>query len=116
MDIHLPIAELSINVFVLLALGGVVGLLSGMFGVGGGFLVTPLLIFIGVPTPVAVASGAAMVLGSSVSGLSAHLQRGNVDFKMGFVLMAGGAAGSVLGAWFFALLHRLGQADLAIAI
>src|SRR6202011_6238165 len=103
MDIYLPIAEVSVDVFVLLGLGGVVGFLSGVFGVGGGFLLTPLLIFIGVPPAVAVASSANQLVGASVSGVIAHWRRGNVDFKMGFVLLVGGLAGSVLGVW---LLNR----------
>ena len=97
MDIYLPIAEVSVDVFVLLGLGGVVGFLSGVFGVGGGFLLTPLLIFIGVPPTVAVASSANQLVGASVSGVLAQWRRGNVDFKMGYVLLVGGLAGSVLG-------------------
>jgi hypothetical protein len=116
MDIYLPIAEVSLDVFVLLGLGGAVGFLSGVFGVGGGFLLTPLLIFIGVPPPVAVASSANQLVGASVSGVLAHWRRGNVDFKMGWVLLAGGLIGSVLGVWIFRLLQRLGQVELTISI
>ncbi|MBX6323132.1 MAG: sulfite exporter TauE/SafE family protein [Rhodospirillaceae bacterium] len=116
MDIHLPIANLTVDVLLLLGLGGVLGVLSGVFGVGGGFLVSPLLILIGVPAPVAVASGSMMVLGSSVSGVMAHLRRGNVDFKMGAVLIVGGALGSALGAWFFQLLRAVGQIDLVVPV
>ena len=101
MDIYLPIAEVSLDIFVLLGLGAAVGFLSGVFGVGGGFLLTPLLIFIGVPPAVAVASSANQLVGASVSGVLAHWRRGNVDFKMGYVLLAGGLAGSVLGVWIF---------------
>ena len=90
MDIYLPIAEVSLDVFVLLGLGAAVGFLSGVFGVGGGFLLTPLLIFIGVPPAVAVASSANQLVGASVSGVIAHWRRGNVDFKMGYVLLVGG--------------------------
>src|SRR5439155_1741593 len=90
MQIYLPIAELSINIFLLLGIGGGIGFLSGLFGVGGGFLLTPLLIFIGVPPAVAVATQANQVVASSVSGVLAHWSRDNVDFKMGFVLLAGG--------------------------
>src|SRR5215467_13199109 len=116
MDIYLPIAEVSVDVFVLLALGGAVGFLTGVFGVGGGFLLTPLLIFIGVPPTVAVASSANQLVGASVSGVLVHWRRGNVDLKMGYVLLAGGLAGSVLGVWVFTLLKRLGQIELTISL
>jgi uncharacterized membrane protein YfcA len=116
MDIYLPIAEVSLDIFVLLGLGAAVGFLSGVFGVGGGFLLTPLLIFIGVPPTVAVASSANQLVGASVSGVLAHWRRGNVDFKMGYVLLVGGLAGSVLGVWIFTLLKRLGQIELTISI
>jgi uncharacterized protein len=116
MDIYLPIAEVSLDIFVLLGLGAAVGFLSGVFGVGGGFLLTPLLIFIGVPPTVAVASSANQLVGASVSGVLAHWRRGNVDFKMGYVLLVGGLAGSLLGVWIFTLLKRLGQVELTISI
>ncbi|MCG8596078.1 MAG: sulfite exporter TauE/SafE family protein [Kiloniellales bacterium] len=116
MQIYLPIAELSVNVFLLLGLGGVIGFLSGMFGVGGGFLMTPALIFIGVPAPVAVGTEANQIVASSVSGVLAHWRRGNVDFKMGFVLMIGGFLGSGLGVALFALLREIGQIDLVIRL
>ena len=116
MDIYLPIAEVSLDVVVLLSLGAAVGFLSGVFGVGGGFLLTPLLIFIGVPPPVAVSSSANQLVGASVSGVIAHWRRGNVDFKMGGLLIVGGLAGSFLGIWVFALLKRAGQIELAITI
>ncbi len=116
MDIYLPIAEVSLDIFVLLGLGAAVGFLSGVFGVGGGFLLTPLLIFIGVPPTVAVASSANQLVGASVSGVLAHWRRGNVDFKMGYVLLVGGLAGSVLGVWIFTLLKRLGQIELTISL
>ena len=109
MDIYLPIAEVSLDIFVLLGLGAAVGFLSGVFGVGGGFLLTPLLIFIGVPPAVAVASSANQLVGASVSGVLAHWRRGNVDFKMGYVLLVGGLAGSFFGVWIFTLLKRVGQ-------
>jgi len=112
MDVYLPIAEVSLNVFVLLGLGGAIGFLSGVFGVGGGFLLTPLLIFIGVPPAVAVASSANQLVGASLSGVIAHWRRGNVDFKMGFTLLLGGLAGSALGVWVFTTLKRLGQIEL----
>jgi uncharacterized membrane protein YfcA len=116
MDIYLPIAELSANVLVLLGVGAGVGILSGVFGVGGGFLLTPMLLFLGIPAPVAVASGANQVVGASVSGVIAHFERGNVDVKMGLILLVGGLAGSGLGVWLFALLKALGQIDLVISI
>jgi uncharacterized membrane protein YfcA len=116
MDVYLPIAEVSLDVFVLLALGGVIGFLSGVFGVGGGFLLTPLLIFIGVPPAVAVASSANQLVGASLSGVIAHWRRGNVDFKMGFILLLGGLAGSALGVWLFTILKRLGQIELTISL
>jgi uncharacterized protein len=114
MDIYLPIAEISLDVTVLLILGAAVGFLSGVFGVGGGFILTPLLIFIGVPPTVAVASSANQLVGASVSGALAHWRRGNVDFKMGLILLVGGITGSVLGVWLFGLLRRMGQIELVI--
>ncbi|HVO01853.1 MAG TPA: sulfite exporter TauE/SafE family protein [Candidatus Cybelea sp.] len=116
LQIYLPIAEVSLNVVVLLAIGGAVGLLSGLFGVGGGFLMTPLLIFIGVPPAVAVATQSNQVVAASVSGVLAHWSRDNVDFKMGFVLLGGGILGSSLGVLLFSLLRHIGQIDLVIAI
>src|SRR3974390_908358 len=116
MDIYLPIAEVSVDVFVLLGLGGAVGFLTGVFGGGGGFLLTPLLIFIGVPPTVAVASSANQLVGASVSGVVGHWRRGNVDFKMGSVLVVGGLAGSVFGVWIFTLLKRLGKIELTISL
>lgn len=116
MDIYLPIAEVSLDVLLLLGLGAGIGFLSGVFGVGGGFLLTPLLIFIGVPPAVAVASSANQLVGASLSGVIAHWRRGNVDFKMGFILLVGGLAGSVLGVWLFGLLRRIGQVELTISL
>ncbi len=116
MQIYLPIAEVSVNVFVLLGMGGGVGFLSGLFGVGGGFLMTPLLIFIGIPPAVAVATEANQIVASSVSGVLAHWRRGNVDFKMGTILLLGGVTGSTLGVWLFTYLKTLGQIDLVIKI
>jgi uncharacterized membrane protein YfcA len=116
MDIYLPIAEVSLDIFLLLGLGAAIGFLSGVFGVGGGFLLTPMLIFIGVPPAVAVASSANQLVGASVSGVLAHWRRGNVDFKMGFILLLGGLAGSVLGVWLFTLLKRIGQIELTISL
>jgi hypothetical protein len=114
MDIYLPIAGLSVNALLIVALGGLVGLLSGMFGVGGGFLTTPLLIFYGIPPTVAVASATTQITGASVSGVHAHMRRGGVDFKMGLVMIAGGAIGSLAGAGLFRLLQASGQIDLVI--
>jgi len=116
MDIYLPIAAVTQDVFVLLALGLCVGFISGIFGVGGGFLLTPLLIFIGVPQAVAVASSANQLVGASLSGVLTHWRRGNVDFKMGAVLSAGGFVGSAAGVALFTVLRRLGQIDLVISL
>ncbi|MET0597917.1 MAG: sulfite exporter TauE/SafE family protein [Mesorhizobium sp.] len=116
MGIYLPIAEMSVNVFVLLAMGAAVGFLSGMFGVGGGFLITPLLIFYNIPPAIAVATGANQVIASSFSGALAHVKRGTLDFKLGTVLLAGGLGGSTLGAFVFALLRSIGQLDLFISL
>ena len=116
MDIYFPIAEMSLNALVLLAMGGGVGMLSGMFGVGGGFLMTPLLIFSGVPPAVAVGTEANQVVAASVSGALAHWRRGNVDIKMGVVLLIGGFVGSTAGVWVFTWLRDLGQIDVVIAV
>ncbi len=116
MQIYLPIAEMSVNIFLLLGLGGGVGILSGLFGVGGGFLMTPLLFFIGIPSPVAVATEANQIVASSISGVLAHFRRGNVDIKMGIVLLIGGVAGSTFGVWLFTVLKGLGQIDLVIKL
>ncbi len=116
MQLYLPIAEVSVNAFLLLGLGGIVGFLSGMFGVGGGFLITPLLFFIGVPPAVAVATGANQVVASSVSGVLAQMRRKAVDFHMGSVLLAGGMVGSAIGIWVFARLTALGQIDLFVQL
>jgi uncharacterized protein len=116
MQLYLPIAEVSVNAFLILGLGGIVGFLSGMFGVGGGFLITPLLFFIGVPPAVAVATGANQVVASSVSGVLAQLRRKGVDFQMGTVLLCGGIVGSVMGIWVFSLMTRLGQVDLFVQL
>ena len=116
MHIYLPIAEMSVNIFLILGMGGAVGFLSGLFGVGGGFLMKPLLIFIGVPPPVAVGTEANQIVASSVSGVLAHWRRANVDFKMGFVLLLGGFVGSSLGVILFKYLQNLGQLDLVIKL
>ena len=116
MEIYLPIAEQSMNVFVLLGLGGAAGLLAGMFGVGGGFLATPLLIFVGIPPTVAVASQANQVVANSISSLQVQWRRGNVDLRMGLVLLLGGMLGSSAGVWLFTYLKRIGQIDFVIAV
>jgi uncharacterized protein len=114
--IYLPIAEMAVNVFVLLAMGAAVGFLSGMFGVGGGFLITPLLIFYNIPPAIAVATGANQVIASSFSGALSHIKRKTLDFKLGTVLLLGGFVGSAIGAYVFALLRRIGQLDLFISL
>jgi uncharacterized membrane protein YfcA len=116
MQVYLPIAEMSVDALLVLGIGLGVGWLSGLFGVGGGFLLTPLLILIGIPAPVAVASGANQTLGASVSGLIAQWRRGNVDPRMGTVLLIGGFLGSLAGVQLFAWLRRLGQVDLAVSL
>ncbi len=116
MQIYLPIAEMSVSIFVLLGLGAGVGFLSGMFGVGGGFLMTPLLIFIGIPPPVAVGTEANQIVASSTSGVIAHMRRGTVDFKMGTILLLGGGLGAGLGVLLFSLLRSIGQVDLIISL
>lgn len=116
MNIYLPIAEISVNIFAILALGGVTGVLSGLFGVGGGFLMTPLLIFMGVPPSVSVATVANQIIASSLSGFLAHLRRKNVDFKIGWYLLSGGIVGSTLGVFLFRWLKEIGHVDLIISI
>jgi uncharacterized membrane protein YfcA len=116
MNIYLPIAEVSVNAFLLLGLGGGVGFLSGLFGVGGGFLMTPLLIFIGIPPAVAVATEANQIVASSFSGVLAHWRRKTVDFKMGLVLLSGGLVGAAIGVQVFAFLRTLGQVELMVSL
>jgi hypothetical protein len=116
MDIYLPIAGQSVNALLIIALGGFVGILSGMFGVGGGFLTTPLLMFYGIPPPVAVASAATQITGASVAGVSVHLRRGGADLKMAGVMTVGGFVGSAVGAGLFRLLQESGQIDLVIGL
>ncbi|WP_293577269.1 sulfite exporter TauE/SafE family protein [Phaeobacter sp.] len=116
MQIYLPIAEVSVNAFLLLGLGGMVGILSGMFGVGGGFLMTPLLFFIGIPPAVAVATEANQIVASSFSGVLAHFRRRTVDIKMGLVLQAGGLIGAAIGVLVFNYLKSLGQVDLLVKL
>ncbi len=114
MDIYLPIAGQSVNALLIIVLGGLVGILSGMFGVGGGFLTTPLLIFYGIPPSVAVASATTQITGASVTGVMAHSRRGGVDLKMGAVMVVGGMFGSLLGAAIFRALQASGQIDVVI--
>jgi uncharacterized membrane protein YfcA len=114
MQIYLPIAEISVNIYLLLGIGGLVGVLSGMFGVGGGFLITPLLFFVGIPPAVAVATSANQIVASSVSALMAHIKRKGVDWWMGTVLLIGGLIGSAIGVQIFNLLKELGQVDLLV--
>jgi hypothetical protein len=116
MSIYLPIAEIPIDIFLLLGIGLVGGLLAGIFGIGGGFLVTPVLIFIGVPPSVAVATSANQIVASSVTGFLSHWHRRNVDIKMGIFLLMGGFVGAYVGILIFALLKALGQIDLAISL
>lgn len=116
MQVYLPIAEVSVNPFLLLGLGGLVGVLSGMFGVGGGFLMTPLLFFIGIPPAVAVATEANQIVASSFSGALAHFRKRNVDLKMGLVLLGGGLLGAVFGVTVFNYLKNLGQVELFVKL
>ena len=116
MDIYLPVAGLSVNALMIIALGGIVGFLSGMVGVGGGFLTTPILIFYGIPPAVAVASSTTQITGTSVSGMLAHQRRKGVDYRMGGVLVAGGMIGALAGGGLFRLLQESGQIDTVIAL
>ncbi|MBX3490226.1 MAG: sulfite exporter TauE/SafE family protein [Parvibaculum sp.] len=116
MQIYLPIAEMPVSVLTILAMGVAIGFLSGMFGVGGGFLMTPLLIFLGIPPAVAVGTQTTQVVASSVTGALAHFTRKSIDFKMGAVLLAGGVAGSISGIFLFKALSRMGQIDLVISL
>lgn len=116
MSIYLPIAGVSVNILVVMILGSAVGFLSGLFGVGGGFLMTPLLIFMGVPSAVAVGTQANQLVGASVSGAISHWRRGSIDVRMGLVLLGGGLIGSTIGVWIFGLLRKLGQLDLVISL
>ena len=116
MQVYLPIAEMSVNALLVLTMGGLVGFLSGLFGVGGGFLMTPLLIFLGVPPAIAVGTQANQLVAASVSGVLAHWRRGNVDVKMGLVMLVGGLVGTAVGVWIFGLLQQLGQIDVTITL
>lgn len=116
MSLYLPIAEMSVDVTLLIAMGLAVGFLSGLFGVGGGFIMTPLLIFLGIPPAVAVGTGSAQIVASSVSGALAQYRRGNVDVTMGMVLLGGGLAGTVVGVETVRILRKLGQFDLVVLL
>ena len=116
MDLYLPIAGLSVNALIIIALGGVVGLLTGMVGVGGGFLTTPILIFYGIPPSVAVASATTQITGTSISGVLAHRRRKGVDYRMGAVIIAGGVVGAFIGGFLFSLLQSIGQIDTVVSI
>jgi uncharacterized membrane protein YfcA len=116
MDVYLPIANLSVNGLLIVALGALTGVLSGLFGVGGGFLTTPLLIFYGIPPTVAAASASTQVTGASVSGVIAHGKRNGVDYRMGMVMVAGGVVGAMLGALLFRFFQAIGQIDVVINI
>lgn len=115
MQIYLPIAEIPVNVILILLLGLATGFLAGMFGIGGGFLATPLLMFIGIPPAIAVSTSANQIIASSVSGLLANLKKGNVDIKMGIFLIVGGMFGSTFGVSIFKLLQKTGQIDIVIS-
>ena len=115
MEIYLPIAEMSVHWLIVLGMGGGIGFLSGMFGVGGGFLLTPLLIFYGVPAEVAVATTSSHITASSISGAMAHWRKRALDLKMGGVMAAGGLAGTVFGVWLFTVMRRYGQMDLLVS-
>jgi uncharacterized membrane protein YfcA len=116
LQVYLPVAEMSVNLLVMLGLGAAVGFLSGMFGVGGGFLLTPLLMFSGIPPAIAVATSANQIVASSVSGALVQWRRGNIDFRMGLVLTVGGVVGALAGVLLVSLLSKAGQADLFIAL
>lgn len=116
MEIYLPIAELPVNMFIVFGMGASVGFLSGLFGIGGGFLLTPLLIFSGVPSAVAVATVTTQIVASSFSGALTYWRRKTIDFKLAFVLMTAGVAGSAVGVWLFSLLRSMGQLDLVISV
>ena len=116
MEIYFPIAGVSQDALVLIGIGLAVGFLSGMLGVGGGFLLTPVLIFLGVPVPIAVGTSANELVGASCCGLVGPLRRGHVDLKMGGIIAAGGVAGSLAGTLLFGLLRRLGQIDLVVSL
>jgi uncharacterized membrane protein YfcA len=116
MEVYLPIAEMSVDISLLFGLGAIVGFLAGLLGITGGFLMTPILIFIGIPAPVAVASQSNQLIASSISGVIAYGRLGRVDYRLGIVLVAGGLAGSIFGVWLFSILKRIGQIDIVISV
>lgn len=116
MQIYLPIAEIPVNILLILSLGLLTGVLAGIFGIGGGFLATPLLMFIGIPPAIAVSTSANQITASSISGLLTHLKRGAVDLKMGLYLLGGGLIGSFIGVWIFGILQKIGQIDLVVSL
>lgn len=116
MQIYLPIAEIPVNILLILSLGLLTGILAGIFGIGGGFLATPLLMFIGIAPAIAVSTSANQITASSVSGLLTHVKRGGVDFKMGLFLLIGGLLGSFVGVWIFGILQKIGQIDLVVSL
>ncbi len=116
MQIYLPIAEIPVDIFLILLLGLTTGFLAGMFGIGGGFIATPLLMFIGIPPAIAVSTSTNQIIASSVSGVFAHFRKGSVDIKMGLVLVTGGFIGSTLGVSIFKILQKTGHIDLVVAL
>ncbi len=116
MQIYLPIADLPVNVFVILAMGLAVGFISGMFGIGGGFLMTPLLIFLGISPAVAVATVTSHIAASSMSGAISYWRRRTIDLALAFMLLAGGIIGTAFGVWLFTTLRTIGQLDITIGI
>jgi hypothetical protein len=116
MEIYLPIAQMSVHWLIILCMGAAVGLISGMFGIGGGFLLTPLLIFFGIPPGVAVATSASQVTAATFSGVMTHWRRRTLDLKMGAVMLTGGLAGTAAGVYLFGVLQRLGQSELSVSL
>jgi uncharacterized membrane protein YfcA len=116
LQIYLPIADLPVNIFVILLMGLAVGFISGMFGIGGGFLMTPLLIFLGVSPAVAVASVSGHIAASSMSGAISYWRRQTIDLALAFMLLAGGIIGTACGVWLFTTLRALGQLDITIGV
>ncbi len=116
MDVFLPVAEVSVNILAIISLSGIVGILSGLFGVGGGFLMTPFLIFLGVPPTYAVANEANNILATSVSGSTTHYLKDTLDYKMGFMIVIGGAVGTLIGIWTFTYFKGIGKIDIVISL
>ena len=116
MDVFLPIAEVSVNIVAIFSLSGVVGILSGLFGVGGGFLMTPFLIFLGVPPTYAVANEANNILATSVSGSTTHYLKDTLDYKMGFMIVIGGTIGTLIGILTFTYFKGIGKIDIVISL